>query len=443
MSLIDDYRLLEIPTHADAQEAKNAFRRLARLYHPDKNPGSDTTEHFQRLQAAYQNISDAIKQGSAASNWKPYEFSHTNNPKYSSYSNTTDKEQKAFVKERQRAYDEMRRNNALHEKSREEAIKSARNTLNEKRVKALYEEAFKASKGFTSQGYSTPDDDRSDHTNTSESSDSYANEFNIPPYHSFVDEPEQPSTSSMSQPIRLHAAKAAFRTVTYLACFAAGIYSTLYWQNTHTQATKPASNIYIAGLYPQYRTGTNYTLSDTKLYAEPDTNTQQLITIPALVDVQSLKAQGDWLTVRYQGISGWVPAKDMGFGSAQHAVETGCIGQPGIAPRHGQRIGNANGKSRLRILNQLHQASILSFQSHDGLAPFSIYLKAGQSYAANFVPVGRYQLVLETGSLYHNACNQFLFNDTNQIVLNSVEFGSIEQSLTLQPKRQDDQTLSN
>lgn len=436
MSLIDDYRLLEIPTNASAHEAKTAFRRLARLYHPDKNPGVDTTELFQRLQAAYQNVLDAIKQGTSETHWKPYEFTQatqTADPRYRNYSSTSDKEQAAFIKERQRAYEEMKRNSAQQEKTRNDAIKSARNTFNEKRVKAIYEEAFKASKGFTSQGYKTSDTEEPPRFT----------EFDIPPYQTFVDEPDAPKEHRAGTPIRLYAAKAAFRTATYLACFAAGIYSTLYWQDSHTKAVEPHASSYISGLYPQYRIGTNYTLVTTKLFAEPDTHTQQLMSLPALTDIQSIKAQGDWLTVRYQGVNGWVQAKDIGFGSAQNALETGCVGQPGLAPRHGQLIGNADGQSRLRILNHLQQASVLSFQSYDGLAPFAIYLKAGQAYAANFIPRGRYRLVLETGSLYHQACNQFLFNDTNQVVLNDVEFASTEQSLTLKTRRQDDQTLSN
>ncbi|REG85840.1 J domain-containing protein [Marinomonas pollencensis] len=430
MSLIDDYRLLEIPTHASAHEAKTAFRRLARLYHPDKNPGIDTTEHFQRLQAAYQNVLDAIKTNTPNTNWKPYQFtqaSATHAPRYAHYSSSSDKEQAAFIKERQQAYEEMKRNSAQQEKTRNEAIKNARNTFNEKRVKALYEEAFKASKGFSSKGFHSEE-----HKERQPEDAAPFTQFDIPPYDNFVDEPAPSAHYSVKKPIRLHAAKAAFRTVTYLACFAAGIYATLYWQDS-AQSNSPESHTtpYISGLYPQYRSGINYTLVNTKLFAEPDTNTKQLISIPALVDLQGIKEQGDWLTVRYQGISGWVQAQDIGFGSAQNALETGCIGQPGIAPRHGQLMGSATGHSRLRILNQLQQTSILQFQSYDGLPPFSIYLRAGQAYAANFIPRGRYRLVLETGSLYHQACNQFLFNDTNQVVLNDVEFASTEQSLTL------------
>jgi len=428
MSLIDDYQLLEIPTHASEQEAKIAFRRLARRYHPDKNPDTDTTELFQSLQAAYENVINAIRQGEQVNDWKPFSFTKDNtqstkaNNRYTHSSTATDKEQEAFVKERQRAYEEMKRNNAHQEKARNDAIKAARNTLKEKRAKAFYEEAYKASKNFTSQGYSY-----NDNSNKGQS--------NIPPYQSFVDDEEKEySQTYYKKPIRLDAAKAAFRASTYIAFFAAGVYSTLYWQSSQQESViNTQKSAYISGLYPQFRVGNSYSLAKTTLYAEPGLSSAILQSIPTRSDLQTIKMQGDWLTVRYQGTNGWVQAKDIGYGSVQKAAQTGCFGQPGAAPRHGELIGQAKGNSRLRILNQLSEHSMLTFESYDGQAPFSIYLYGKQAYAANFIPKGSYRLVLETGSLYHHACNQFLFNDTTKVILDNVDFASTEQSLTLKP----------
>ncbi|SBS37442.1 Chaperone protein DnaJ [Marinomonas spartinae] len=458
MSLIDDYLLLEIPTHANEQEAKAAFRRLARRYHPDKNPHTDTTEHFQRLQAAYENVLQAIKQGSQGGEWKPYQFHQENSTaknRYYSHSKATDKEQEAYVKERQKAYEQMKRNSAQQEKAREEAIKAARNTLNEKRVKAMYEEAFKASKGFTSQGYTSDESPSSYSTeyNQRKYSDSqYSSQTyqahsgsaeqtgDIPPYYMFDDDPTtmdesgfQANRSSRAKPVRLYAAKAAFRAATYIVCFASGIYATLFWQEHQRSTQQEKVATYIPGLYPQYRVGDAYTLTPTNLYSEPDKNTRTIQQLPAYADVQSIKQQGTWLTVRYNNVSGWIQAKDVGFGTIQHAVATGCVGYPGAAPSQGEVIGKADGSSRLRILNHLPEQSILTFQSYDGRKPFSIFLEAKQPFAANFIPQGRYRLVLETGSLYHNACKKFLFNDTHKVVLDNVKFASTEQSLTLNP----------
>ena len=431
MSLIDDYHLLEIPTNASEKEAKTAFRRLARLYHPDKNPDTDTTEHFQRLQAAYENVNNAIRQGKKVNDWKPFSFTRENTQqstkknRYRNHSSTTDKEQEAFIKEGQRAYEEMKRNNAYQEKVRDEAIKTARNTLNEKRLKALYEEAFKASKNFNSQGYHFTDSQAKP---------------DIPPYQSFVDDDEDDSIHTsyqepIGQPIRLDAAKSAFRVATYIACFAAGIYGTLYWQSSFQKNSELSTKdtTYISGLYPQFRIGTNYTLMNTNLYSEPDSSSKILLRVPTQSNLQSIKMQGDWLTVRFEGVSGWVQAKNIGYGSAEHATQTSCLGHPGASPSHGELIGKAEGTSRLRILNQLPEHSLLTFESYDGQKPFSVYLYGKQSYAANYIPRGNYRLVLETGSLYHHACNQFLFNDTTKVILENVDFASTEQSLTLTP----------
>jgi hypothetical protein len=60
-----------------------------------------------------------------------------------------------------------------------------------------------------------------------------------------------------------------------------------------------------------------------------------------------------------------------------------------------------------------------------------VYLHANQPFAANFIPKGNYRLVLETGSLYHQACQRFLFNEQQRTVLEQVSFASTEQTLTL------------
>ena len=428
MNLLDDYRLLEIPTHATEQEAKAAFRRLARRYHPDKNPHADTTAHFQQLQLAYQNVLAAIKRGEQVSDWKPYQFS-SDSAGYSqpdTMATSSDAEQRAYIKEQQRIYEEMRRNNAHQDRTRNDAIQAARNALNEKRVKALYEEAFKNNKAFSYDNLHQQGANEA--TSDSEAPPRYA--------HNMEESSPPPSyaTSPKAQvaPLRLYAAKAAFRVVTYIVCFAAGIYSTLYWQSYNSTQAEPQEDRYQTGLYPQYRSGTNYTLQATPLRAEPHAGAPTLAQIPGLQDIQSIKAQGDWLTIRYQQTNGWVDARDIGFGSAAHALASQCLGQPGAAPKHGALIGEANGSSRLRILNQLDTPSLLTFESYDGRPSFAIYLYAKQAYAANFIPRGQYRLLLETGAVYHHACNKFLFDDKIKVILNNVDFASTEQSLTLQ-----------
>jgi curved DNA-binding protein len=58
----DYYAILEVSKKADADEIKQAFRRLARKYHPDMNSGDRTAEaRFKEINEAYEVLSDPEK----------------------------------------------------------------------------------------------------------------------------------------------------------------------------------------------------------------------------------------------------------------------------------------------------------------------------------------------------------------------------------------------
>lgn len=58
----DYYELLGVPRKAGAKDIRTAFRKLARKYHPDLNPGDKSAEEkFKQLQEAYDVLSDAKK----------------------------------------------------------------------------------------------------------------------------------------------------------------------------------------------------------------------------------------------------------------------------------------------------------------------------------------------------------------------------------------------
>lgn len=58
----DYYKILGVPKTADEKEIKSAYRKLARKYHPDVNPGDKSAEEkFKEISEAYDVLSDPHK----------------------------------------------------------------------------------------------------------------------------------------------------------------------------------------------------------------------------------------------------------------------------------------------------------------------------------------------------------------------------------------------
>src|ERR1035437_7894070 len=62
MTFIDYYKILGIEKTATAADIKNAYRKLARKYHPDLNPNNkDAHTNFQQINEANEVLSDVEK----------------------------------------------------------------------------------------------------------------------------------------------------------------------------------------------------------------------------------------------------------------------------------------------------------------------------------------------------------------------------------------------
>jgi curved DNA-binding protein len=91
MEYRDYYKILEVDKKASQDEIKKNYRKLARKYHPDRNPDNPKAEDkFKELQEAYEVLKDPEKRkkyDQLGSNWKQYEHAGSGAHGFSQWAN--------------------------------------------------------------------------------------------------------------------------------------------------------------------------------------------------------------------------------------------------------------------------------------------------------------------------------------------------------------------
>lgn len=106
----DFYAILEIPQSASAQDIKAAYRKQAFKWHPDKNPGFDTTEKMKEINEAKLILLDdeaRIRYDKEYIRFKSYQKQKEKERKTSEYADTDpNTEQKQEQQEQRQEYKE-------------------------------------------------------------------------------------------------------------------------------------------------------------------------------------------------------------------------------------------------------------------------------------------------------------------------------------------------
>ena len=88
--ITDPYKVLGVSPDASDEEIKRAYRRLAKKYHPDLNPGdAEAARKMQEVNAAYEQIKEPEKASGSSGGYNPYGYDPFGGYRQQSYGSQT------------------------------------------------------------------------------------------------------------------------------------------------------------------------------------------------------------------------------------------------------------------------------------------------------------------------------------------------------------------
>lgn len=155
---VDYYAILEVDENATQDEIKAAFRKQAIRWHPDRNPGKDTTIQMQRINEAYLILKDPearLKFNAEYQRFKSYQEQHRraeNEYKHQQQQHQKEYQQRTYTHQENKSKQQEQRTEYADYAFFDETLKSWMNNARKQSV-SLAQQTIKDFKGMVAVGF--------------------------------------------------------------------------------------------------------------------------------------------------------------------------------------------------------------------------------------------------------------------------------------------------
>jgi hypothetical protein len=128
------------------------------------------------------------------------------------------------------------------------------------------------------------------------------------------------------------------------------------------------------------------------------------------VQVMDSAAGGEWARILTPGgITGYVPSRYLFGGPGDEQRTRWCIDQKGPDPQNGEvLIRRSGGEHRLTVSNATGKDLVVRLKTPNGQTLLGFFVKADASAVINDIPDGTFRAVFASGESYSRACGTFL-----------------------------------